>query len=206
MVTRPSPRLDVDAVILAGGRGTRLGGAVKPLLEVDGEAIVSRQLAVLRPRVRRVVLSTAAAVAWWDGPQVVDRIAGAGPLGGLDAALATADARWLLVVAGDLPWLAGALLDVLLAHALAGADELDVVVPRARGHLEPLLALYHRRCGAIVSARLAEGQRRVAGVAEHPAARVAFVDEPALRAVDPELRSFRGVNAPADLAAAPIGA
>jgi len=205
-VTGPAPRLDVDAVILAGGRGTRLGGAIKPLLEIDGATIVARQLAVLSPRVRRVVLSTATAAGWWTGPQVLDRVAGAGPLGGLDAALAASDVPWLLVVAGDLPWLSGELIELVLARAPSEARDLDAVVPRVGGYVEPLLALYHRRCGAVVADQLAAGQRRAAGIAEHAALRVAVLDEPALRAVDPTLHSFRGVNALADLGAAPIGA
>jgi len=34
-----------DAIVLAGGRASRLGGAAKPLLEVDGETLLTRTVA-----------------------------------------------------------------------------------------------------------------------------------------------------------------
>ncbi len=190
---------DVAAVILAGGRATRLGGAVKPLLQIGDATIVARLEAACAPLVGEVLVSTAAPAAWTSRRQVHDRVADAGPLAGLDAAFAATDTTWLLVLAGDLPDVQPALLVALLA---ATAADVDAVVPRLAGHPEPLLAVYHRRCAAVVCALLDAGRRRVAGLAEHPAVRTRWLDEAALRQADPELRSFAGINDPADLARA----
>ena len=40
-----------DAAILAGGRGTRLGGVRKALIEIGGVSILDRQLAAIAPMV-----------------------------------------------------------------------------------------------------------------------------------------------------------
>ncbi|MEZ4367642.1 MAG: molybdenum cofactor guanylyltransferase [Kofleriaceae bacterium] len=182
---------DVTAVILAGGRATRHGGATKPLLEVEGTTILARLEAALAGEVADVWVSVAAPVAWTSRRQVVDAVAGAGPLAGVAAALAACPTPWLLVIGGDMPYVAPALLAALRAHA---RDDLDAVAPRVGGHPEPLLALYGRACAPVAAARLSTGRGRVAGVLDD--VRVAWLDEPALRPHDPTLRSFVSINGP----------
>jgi len=188
-------RSDVTAVILAGGAGRRLGGVIKPLLEVDGARIVDRQLALLGPRVGAVVVSAAAA-AWSPVPVVVDRVADGGPLAGIAAALAAVTTPWILAIAGDMPWLAPGVLDRILA---AADGAVDAAVPRVGGYPEPLVAAYHARAGAAVDAAIARGERSPSRLLQGGALAVRWIEEAELRAVDPALRSFASVNEPGDL-------
>lgn len=190
------PPAAVTACILAGGRARRLGGALKPLLIVDGVTILARQRAVLAPRAAEVIIALAG-----PGPldaqglrAVHDVVADAGPLAGLAAGLAASTRPWLLAVAGDMPHLAPAVLDALLA---AARDDVDAVVPRVGGYPEPLCALYGRGAAPVIAARLAAGDRRTQGVLAD--LRVAWLEEPTLRALDPELRTFTNVNEPGQL-------
>lgn len=188
-------RDEVTACILAGGRARRMGGAVKPLLVVDGATILARQRAVLEPRAREVIVAVASPGAQLAGlREVIDPIADAGPLAGVVAALAAIDTPWLLAVAGDMPSLAPAVIELLLA---AATDEVDAVAARLGGWPEPLCALWHRRCHAPLAARLAAGDYKVA--AALTAQRVAWLDEAAVRAVDPALATFTNVNRPEEL-------
>lgn len=188
-------RDEVTACILAGGRARRMGGAVKPLLIVDGDTILARQCAVLVPRVREVIVAVATPGAALGGLRaVIDPIADAGPLAGVVAALAAIDTPWLLAVAGDMPSLAPAVIELLLA---AATDEVDAVAARIGGWPEPLCALWHRRCHAALAARLSAGDYKVA--AALTAQRVAWLDEAAVRAVDPALATFTNVNRPEEL-------
>jgi molybdopterin-guanine dinucleotide biosynthesis protein A len=125
-------------------------------------------------------------------------VADAGPLAGIDAALAAlADrATDVVCVAGDMPFLQQDLLRLLRDHA-PGAD---AVVPRLDGNPEPLLARYAVRQSALVAAQLASGDFAVHRFLQHLT--VTWLDELALRAVDPSLRSFTNVNTPADWKAA----
>lgn len=190
-----APR-DLTGAILAGGRGRRLGGARKPLLLVDGATILARQRAVLTPRVAELLVAVAAG----DAPlcaelrHVEDPVADAGPLAGLVAALGASATPWLLAVAGDMPRLAPAVLDRLIARA---ADDVDAVVGRVGGWPEPLCALWHRRALPLLAGRLAARRLGVAAALADLA--VAWVDEDELRAVDPALATFTNVNRPDDL-------
>ena len=187
---------DVTGCILAGGRGRRLGGALKPLLIVDGERIVDRQRRVLAPRVAALLIAVAGPgpLAELGLPAVFDRTADAGPLAGIDAALAARARPWLLVVAGDMPELRGAVLDLLLA---ARRPDVDAVVPRVGGYPEPLLALYGQGAAPVIARALTDGRRKTQAILDE--LRVAWLDEAAIRAVDPELASLRNVNQPHQL-------
>lgn len=189
----------VTACIVAGGHARRLGGALKPLLVVDGETILARQRTVLAPRAAELVIALAApgaqqALAEQGVRAVYDTVADAGPLAGIAAGFAASARPWLLVVAGDMPYLAPAVLDALLAAAAPG---LDAVVPRVGGYPEPLCALYGRRAAAVIDARLAAGDRRTQGILDD--LQVGWLDEPRLRALDPELRTFTNMNVPAQI-------
>jgi molybdopterin-guanine dinucleotide biosynthesis protein A len=94
----------------------------------------------------------------------------------------------VVVVGCDMPFLSTR----LLAQLVAESGEVDAVVPRVGGRPEPLHAVYARACLAAIRPRVEAGQLRIVGFYED--VRVRYVEEPALRAVDPELRSFRNVN------------
>lgn len=192
---------DVAAAIIAGGEARRLGGRVKALIEIDGRCVLDRQLDVLAPRCAAIAISSNDAAPFRDRslPVIPDRHPGLGPLAGIAAALAWCPAPYLLVVAGDMPYIHPGIVDLLLAHR----SEADAVVPFIAGLPEPLFAVYARTCLPVAEQRLAAGRRKAAGlvVDEGPGQglSVCRVDEPALRAVDPRLRCFTNVNSLADL-------
>ena len=82
---------DYTLIILAGGKGSRVGGADKGLLEVDGKPLIAHLLEHLAPRPQRVVISANRNQAlyrqWAD--QVVEDLRPdfPGPMAGLEAAL-----------------------------------------------------------------------------------------------------------------------
>ena len=95
-------------------------------------------------------------------PLVEDEVSGEGPLGGLIAALAASTAERSLVVACDMPW-----LQVESLQALIQCDsDADVVVARGERGIEPLCAVYRRRCLPVLRGALNEGERAVRRVLE----------------------------------------
>ena len=158
--------MTVAAAIIAGGRARRLGGVVKPFLEVAGVAIADRQLAVLRPLFGRVVavVADAADAAPWQArgvETVTDAVPGAGPMAGVTAALTAAAPGGVVCIAGDLPFLSPALVTALRDRH----PDADALAPRAGGQIEPLCARYGARCLAELSApsRRPAGASRAAG-------------------------------------------
>ena len=184
----------ISALILAGGKATRLGGAAKHELVVAGRTILSRQHEVLAPRVAEILIATPADIAGYRC--VRDVVADAGPLAGVAAGMAAASTPWLLVVAGDMPALSGAVIDLLIS---AHDDAHDAVAFRIGGLPEPLLCVLHTRVAPAVARRLAAHRLKAAGLLTEEGLAVRWIDEAHLRAVDPELRSLANVNSPADL-------
>jgi molybdopterin-guanine dinucleotide biosynthesis protein A len=186
----------VAAAIIAGGPARRLGGAVKPLLEIGGQAVADRQLAVLRPLFARV-FAVANDPAPWQARGIevaADPVAGAGPLAGLAAALAAAgDAEAIVCVAGDLPFLQPPLLAALRDWS-PGAGAL---APRPGGRAEPLCARYATGLAADVAARLAAGRLALYELLEESA--TVWLAGGELAPLDPDGLSFININTPDDL-------
>ena len=92
-----------DAVVLAGGRASRLGGRPKPALLVGGVPIAGRVLAAVPDAGRRVLVGDAVPGVT---PDVLTREepAGGGPVAGLAAGLAHVTAPTVAVLGGDLPF------------------------------------------------------------------------------------------------------
>jgi len=91
-------------------------------------------------------------------PVIPDNQPGLGPLSGIEAALAATPSDWNLIVACDMPSLNPSIFESLFTAA-AGAD---CALPRhPEGHVEPLCAVYHRRCHPVILQALAQGTRKV---------------------------------------------
>ena len=180
----------VSALILAGGRATRMGGVDKRSLVIDGRTVFERQREVLGPRGTEIIVSLAAGSTGGAGERVVyDLVEGAGPLAGIAAGLAAARTPWLLVVAGDMPYITCELVDAMLA---ARADELDAVGVRAGGLPEPLVCLLRvAPARAAVERLLAAGRYKASGLLTEDDLRVAWLEA--------EARVVRNLNTPSDL-------
>ncbi len=192
---------DAAAAIFAGGAATRYGGRQKALIEVAGETILSRQLRVVRPLVREIVVVAGAknsSELEGRGARVImDRWPGAGPLAGLDAALAAIRAPRVLALACDMPAVQPAVVESLLSRAKTA--EADVVIPEVGGRLQPLLAVYSARVAPLAETRLAAGELRMVALpdaARRAGLTVVRIGERELARADPDLRSFANLNSP----------
>lgn len=188
--------MKVAGAIIAGGPARRLGGVAKPFLTVGGRPIAERQLGVLRAVFPRVLVIANDPEPWAPfGVEVVpDRVAGAGPMGGIQAALAAADDGDAVVcVGGDLPFLEAGLLAALRDRA----PEAAALVPRTAIGAEPLCARYGRGLLSALDARLQAGQLALHTMLEEAAA--AWIEGADLAALDPDGRSFFNINTPDDL-------
>jgi molybdopterin-guanine dinucleotide biosynthesis protein A len=185
------------AAILAGGRARRLGGAVKPLLDVGGRRIVDRVREALSPLVEEIVVVGDAALLGDVGARVVgDLRPGLGPLAGLEAALASTAGDPLLLVGGDMPFVTTSLLSRLLSES-PSAEAVCFHGPRGD---EPLCARYARRLLPAVRARLDAGRLALHHLLDEAAAiRIEPRDEEERAALD-------NVNSPAELLAARLRA
>ena len=145
-----------SAAILAGGRATRFDGRDKSTLVVEGRTILDRQVDELSAFTDDVLV-VGGRTPHRRAALVGDRVPGCGPLGGLHAALSTAQGTAVFVVACDMPYVTCA----LALHLLDQIDDVDAVVPRTERGVHPLCAAYSRRALDVVARRLAAGQLKM---------------------------------------------
>jgi len=112
------------AVVLAGGKATRLGGQAKPQLEVGGRTMLATVLAAVSDADRRVVVGPRQPVPE-DVVLVRERPPGGGPVAALRTGLTEVPTEVVAVLAGDLPFLTGALI-IELRGQLSGDGVLVV--------------------------------------------------------------------------------
>ena len=186
----------VTGLILAGGRGSRLGGIDKGLLDFRGTPLVQRVAQRLVGQVGGLLLSANRHVdryrplgfeALADGPYP-----DAGPLAGIRSGLAACATDWLLVVPCDLPFVPLDLCQRLLGAAPSDDRSARVPFDGERHHYACLLL--PRSALAPVTAALDTGRRSLHGL----------LDDIGWLGVDfaDQLHAFSNLNTPADVAGA----
>jgi molybdopterin-guanine dinucleotide biosynthesis protein A len=186
-------RTTFSAVVLAGGQSTRMGRP-KADIEVGGIPLWRRQVdlvAGLNPS--KLMISVGEGWMPADGRWTVvrDRVPGLGPLGGIQAALGSMSADFLLVLAVDMPSMSRGFLERLIK--LAGTKG---VVPEENGAYEGLAAIYPGSIGPIVDEALGREDRSLQSMIRRAIAE-RLVE--ALPIAEQEKPLFRNVNSPADL-------
>ena len=188
--------MDFTAIILAGGKGRRLGRD-KIWLELKGENLLQRVVGSLAPLGGEimVVLDREKPLPPLSPPvrTVVDLVPGRGSLGGLYTGLRASPLPYVLALACDMPFLSLP----LLRHLLGLAHGYDVVVPRLGGLLEPLHTVYARTCLGPMEELLKKKGKRI--VDFYNEVRVRYVEETEVIPLDPQRLSFSNINTPADL-------
>lgn len=131
------------AVILAGGRSSRMG-ACKALLTMQGETMLARLTRQLEPFGERLLSANDPALAkGLPVRRIPDRYSGMGPAGGLHAALSAAEAEALFCVPCDMPNFEPALIPLLLGRFSADMDA--IICCDGNGRLHPLCGIYSKR-------------------------------------------------------------
>lgn len=186
----------VSAIVLAGGRARRMGGADKGWLDLAGRPLVARVLDRLAGQAGEVIISANrhleryAALGWPVVPDPADDFPG--PLAGIAAAGREAQGEWLLVVPCDTPFLP----EDLAPRMLAEARTQDTRLVRAADHQQTHYAimLFRRELLPDLADYLASGERRVQSwQARHHPADVVFTDPP---------HAFMNLNSPEDVSRA----
>ncbi len=184
-----------SAIILAGGRATRLGGRNKAELEIGGKRLLDRVVIALRPIADEILVVGHLADGFEpsDFERIPDIVPGASALMGAYTGLTRARHDLVIIVGCDMPFLRTPLL-VRVAEAAAGHD---VAVPRVGPHLEALHAAYRKSCIPIMERSLIKGRHKI--IDFYPEVDAFEVPETAIVDLDPELLSFFNINTPADL-------
>jgi len=184
----------ITALVLAGGRGRRMGGRDKGLVELRGRPLAAHVIDAIAPQVEAVLINANrngdryGAFGW---PVVSDALTDyQGPLAGFAVGMAASTTPLLLTLPCDGPMVAPDLAE-RLAGALEGAGA-DIAVAHDGSRMQPVYALL--RCALLPSleAFLAAGDRKIDLWYEgHHTVNVDFSDFP---------EQFTNVNTPEERA------
>lgn len=152
------------AVLLAGGQSRRMG-TCKALLMVGGETMLSRLARQLEDFDERLLSANDPLLAQGLPLKLIpDVFRGAGPLGGLHAALSVTEKEALFCMPCDLPYVTRKLPRLLLENF---PEDADVLVCRdSAGRVHPLCGIYRKRVLPALRAQLDSGDRRVMALLE----------------------------------------
>lgn len=187
--------MELSAVILAGGESRRMGRD-KAWLHFDGKPLM--KLAVEKARqlgIKEVFISGRAGEDYsaLECPVLFDLEPGFGPIGGIERGLHECRSSLLLVLAVDLPRMS----PTFLGRMCDVCDRLTGAVPKLNGQLEPLAAIYPKRCHAFAFAALTKSQHSARDFAS------ACLHERAVKVCSVtrgETLNFSNWNRPGDLA------
>ena len=187
------PREQITGLLLAGGRGSRMGGVDKGWLMLHGRPLAQHVLQRLRPQVGALLISANRHLedyAALGAPVLRDPedAAYAGPLAGIAAGLRACATPWLLSAPCDSPFLPADLAQRLGAVALAEGRQ--AAVARAGGRLQTVFALLHRDLLPGLQAFLRGEDRRVESWLKQVGAAQVEFDDPAC---------FDNINLPREL-------
>jgi molybdenum cofactor guanylyltransferase len=185
----------ITAVILAGGRATRMGGQDKGLIEVAGKSIVARIASQLSEQVSKILINANRNQDEYEKlgyPVINDSLSNyQGPLAGMAAALAKIDTEWLLTVPCDGPFVAKDYAVRMIQ--VAEEQSVKLVVASDADRIQPVYALIHIQLLPSMQAFLKSGERKIdRWYAQHPYSIVEFRDREQM---------FTNINTPEQLAA-----
>jgi molybdopterin-guanine dinucleotide biosynthesis protein A len=187
---------DYSAVILAGGASSRFGGKNKLQTVIGGERIIDRVINTLTPVFDEIIIVTNSPEEHSDlkGCRVtMDHIKGAGPLGGIHAAMMLSVRKALFVFAGDMPYLDRNLIREQINFAKSNSS--DAVIPEINGGIEPLHGIFLTHLAGKIESRLSSGKDlSIRGFLK--TIKVAFFKPDVTASV---LKAFSNINRPGDV-------
>lgn len=171
----------IDAVILAGGRATRMGGNDKGLVKLNGIPMINYAIERIAPQVDKIFINANRNQSTYKklGFDIIedDNQNFNGPLAGILSALEQTKADYLLSVPCDSP-----LLPIDLAKRMLNAltqNNADIAVATDGKHLQPVIMLIKPELKESIRTFLDRGDRKIIlWYQPHQVVEVPFTEDP----------------------------
>lgn len=155
--------MEISAIILAGGRSSRMG-TNKAMLPLAGTPVIERLITQLQEVANHIVIAGGAFETYRQlGVEVVpDYFPEQGPLSGIHAGLTACHSPWCLVVACDMPFANQKVFQQLYERCIQEeSDKYQAIVPVVEGRVQPLLAAYRQTVIPNLTSALKNGQLKM---------------------------------------------
>lgn len=183
--------MDAGAIILSGGKSTRMG-TNKALLKIQDMPNVERIVNVLRPDFPHPVLVTNDPDLYhFLGVNTVkDYFPGKGPLAGIHAGLIASPYEVNVSAACDMPFVSAELARALIEKS----HHYDAVIPVVGGKQQPLFAVYKKTLIDVIEEKIKNDKLRMKDLLNE--VNVLYVTEQELKVDDNFERIFFNMNHP----------
>jgi len=184
------------AIILIGGKGSRMDYAEKALLELSGKPIIEHIIENLKNTVDEFIIAArdeeqGSKLKLDKVKMVYDSIKNFGPIAGIYAGLKASTSEYSFITACDMPCINHKVVELLFARA----EGYDAAIPFPP---EPLHAVYKRQ-PTLNAAKNAIERRKGAIMYIVDRLNVNFVPKEDMREIDPRLHTFININKPEDI-------
>ncbi len=183
-------------IILAGGESKRLNSVEKSNLLVGDKRIIEWMMTVYKKLFSEIILVSNHPTTYleWDVIVVKDIFTKRSSLTGIHSGLFYTKTDHAFIAACDTPFLKMDLVKAIIQHIDSSTD---VVIPKTDVGIEPLCAVYSRRCLQIVQDALEQNNLKIRNIFRK--LKTKELPETVLRKKDPGLVSFFNINTPDDL-------
>ncbi|OIP93174.1 MAG: hypothetical protein AUK24_00460 [Syntrophaceae bacterium CG2_30_49_12] len=184
----------MTGIILSGGKNTRMG-TDKAFLKIGNERLIDRIVKIFREIFKEVILVTNSPLAYLDQEVeiVTDIFKDKGALGGIYTGLFYASYGHAFVSACDMPFLNGHFIEYMMEHS----GSYDIVAPDPTDGLQPLHAIYAKKCLPSIKKLITEDKLKITGF--YRGLKTFMVPEDIIKSFDPEGKMFFNVNSKEDL-------
>lgn len=188
---------EIASGILAGGKNIRMRGRNKAFIDIGGAPIIEKTIRLFEGMFDEIILVTNSPGDYKEYAEriiiIEDEIKGAGPLGGIHAALSKTTKRAVFFAACDMPFLHNGLIRRQMS--CFNEIECDCMIPRIADSIEPLHGIYKRELKSDISNFLkTKGSRSIRDFLK--TVYTFYLD---LASSPPNRRIFRNLNTPDDL-------
>jgi len=170
-------------------------GKNKAFIEIAGVPIIQRIHTLFKTLFSEIIIVTNEVELFESFEAKIHRdlITDQGALGGLYTGIYYSSFPYTFCVACDMPFLKSSVIRYLIGKI----EDNDVVVPRTKDGLEPLHAIYSKKCLGPIRNIFEHKQSKLLDF--YPMVKVNIVEESEFLSLDPARESFLNVNTPEEL-------
>jgi molybdopterin-guanine dinucleotide biosynthesis protein A len=172
-----------------------MGGENKAFVEVGGERIIDRTIRIFKEIFAEIILVTNSPLEYvdYDVQIVTDLIKGKAALGGIYTGLFYSNCEYSFVVPCDMPFLNSRFIEYMINHI----NRYDIVVPNSPDGLQPLHAIYSRKCLLSIRNLIDRDNLKIRSLYEKH--KTSTIPADVIKTFDPQEQIFLNINSKKDL-------
>lgn len=194
--------MSCSALILTGGRGSRLGFREKALIDINGKPLIAFVIESLEKVVNEIIISVRdeaqgelLKTIFPNLRYAYDMYENTGPLAGILSGLSICKDEYCFIAACDMPFINEKAVNLLFSKC----RDYDAAIPwRGDGFLEPLHSVYNSRSMMSETKKSLEN-RETTILAPISRLNVNYVPFEEINKIDPDLTTFMNINTCEDI-------